>query len=221
MHAAALTFLAVSVAAAQGVSPDGPQQAARFDAVTHTVTKAGYTAPHVIGSTSDTTGAVFIVLAARGGKGSLLAVVEPDGTPVEIETGENPAAMGVSGVHFEPFLGAVGVMDVVVGHKLHQLETSSTFERHHILRRRGKVLTGACNFDGSSTSSTAKGPRSVTSTRTVSIEKVMTQGGPFLFDVKSVEETSERTDSGPSTSLGRHDSAKRYDLPMSGMCKAQ
>jgi hypothetical protein len=217
----AFLLLAALIANAQGISPDGPQQAARFDTVLRAVARSGYTAPAVVALTPDPSGAVFVILASKGGKGTLLATVEPDGALVEIEAGETPAMMGVTGARFEPFLGAVGVIDIVVSHRPPGLVQPHTFERHHVLRRSGKMLAKACDFDGGSTTTVMKGARSLTSTKTVSLEKPPAASGPFTFIVKTTEEMSEHGSPDPPSKTRRQEPEKRYELPMTGMCIAR
>lgn len=91
---------------------------------------------------------------------------------MELEHDETPAAFGVRGVEFRAFLGSADLYDVVVSHAPFMLETSSRFDTHHVLRRRGTALEAACEFPGGSTSSSSKGIGSMSGTRRVAVERM-------------------------------------------------
>ncbi len=206
---------------AQGISPDGAREKARFDAVTQAVENAGYTYPNVVAVSPGADG-LFVLLATRQEAGVLIVATEPNratGAPLEIERDKTPADIGVRGIQFELFAGMPGLIDVVVRHEPFRLEQSYTFDLHHVLRvpeRTGAVLTSACDFNGSSKSSVAKGPRSVTSSRIVTVETA--PGATLLFDVKTVEETNELAATDPATRI-RSQQTTRYELPSSGVCR--
>jgi hypothetical protein len=138
---------------------------------------------------------------------------------VVVETDSTPANIGVHGIRFERFLNDAALVDVVVGHRPFLLESTSEFERHHVLRVKGTTIEAACDFDGNSRSGSAKGARSVYSAGTVTI-KMVSGGGTLVFDVKKVEETTERTANGQPTVTGHKETSTRYRLAGAGTCKS-
>ena len=208
----AVGAVAAATACAQIVTPGDPREKARFDAVTRAMEQAGYRAPGVVGYAAD----LFAVLASREGRGVVAIAAEGTRPAVAIEEAETPAAIGVRGVRFEPFLDDATLIDIIVDHEPYRLESSHRFERHHILRRTAAGIEPACDFDGASRSGYAKGPRSVATVRTVTVQRA----GAGRFDVTSAEETSERTGGGAPTVTDRKEVVTRYRLGESGSCTA-
>jgi hypothetical protein len=214
-------WLGSAATGAQGISPGDDHEKARFEAVQRAVAKAGYTAPVVVVFGPGKAGALMALLAtSRAGQGVLVVTVEPAGNeavqPLEIESEKTPADLGVRGIRFETFLGSESLVDVVVGHHPFRLEVTYENERHHVLRRYGARLSLACEFDGSMSSSFAKGMRSVSETRTVSVEKGAGTG-VLTFDVKGATDLVE---TGPGAAPGhvRSETSTRYQLPDTGSC---
>ncbi len=205
------------------MSPADELERARFEAIGRAVEKAGFASPVVVGASPASLGPLSALLATHDGKGVLVVASTPHGSesvaPVEVETGSTPAELGVRGVRFERFLDGADLVDVVVEHTPFQLESSHQFDRHHVVRTRGGALTLACDLDDDDTSSYAKGPRSVTSRRTVTVSRVP-GAAPLQFDVKTVSATEERTAEAPPVVTDRTESSTRYELPPSGTCRA-
>ena len=219
--AAVLAFMGLAAipTRAQRMTPEDDRQKARFEAVSRAVEKRGYAGAIVVGSSGGTTPDLFALLATRNGKGVLIAAVEPAGTepvlPAELESDQTPVDLGIAGVRFGPFLGTDDLIEAVVSHHPFRLETTMMFDRHFVLRRSGNSLTVVGDFEGDSTSTTAKGYRTVAAKRTGSVEKVA-GASPLQFDLKTVQITTEQSGQGPAVVLERSENVKRYVLSASG-----
>jgi hypothetical protein len=209
-----LPLLALSLAA-QAISPVDDAEKARFDAVAAALEKAGYHSPMIAAHD----GIWFAALATHEDKGALAIAIEP--TPgaavmfAVVEFAENPAAVGLRGIRFEPFLGSGDLTDVIVAHHPFQLESSREFDRHYVLRRTSTGLNAACSFNGNVRSGYAKGPRSVSSTHTVTLAKT----SPATFQLTIVDETTERGMDTAQPQVTEHKEATvRYSLAPGGVC---
>jgi hypothetical protein len=222
----AFTLFALAVvvahAAAQGISPNDTQEKLRFDRVTQAVQKAGFKSPLIVGHGDGATDWLFVLLATRGDSGVLVATADPAPTasamPVVLERDRDPAQFGIRGVQFGPFLGVAGLYDVEVGHEPHQLEISRSYSTHHIIRRDDAGLAHACEYGGGMSSSSSKGIGSIRSARTITVEKL--GDGPALkFDVKAIDETTERRNRDTVGTVTAHDEVRtHYELPAQGSC---
>jgi hypothetical protein len=206
----------------QSISPSDQGEAARFDAIVGAATRAGYTAPTVVGHGTGPTDALFALLATRNDSGVLIALSEPAGSgpaqPAELERDKTPAQLGVRGIQFNGFLGESGVYDVVVDHEPFMLETSRSFETHHVLRRGENGLETACAFPGNDTSSSSKGVGSITGTRRVTVER-LSGGATLRFLVRTIDETTEQAPNQAAPVTTAHtESTRQYDLPAAGTC---
>jgi hypothetical protein len=209
----------VAPARAQMLTPDDDRDRTRFQAAVLAAGRAGFGSPVVVGRGRDAQDKFFCLLGTQGGKGVLLTLLEPgpgaSATPLVLETGANPPDLGIGDIRFGAFLGEPDLVDVAVGHRPFQLEMSRTYDRHYILRRSGDRLALAGEFDGSASSSYAKGYRSVTQTVTVSTVKV-TGESPLAFDLHRVQLQTEKGGSGTSPSVERQEDVVRYRLDASG-----
>jgi hypothetical protein len=211
--------LGMSPLGAQMITPDDDRDKARFQAVVLAAGRAGFGSPVVVGQGRDAQAGFFCLLATQGGKGVLLAVLEPKpgapASPLVLESGANPADLGIGAISFDAFLGESDLTDVTVGHRPFQLEISRTYDRHYILRRTGDRLALTGDFDGSASSSYAKGYRSVTQTVTVTVVKVPGES-PLAFDLRSVRVQTERSGTGAAPSVERQEDVVRYRLDAAG-----
>lgn len=212
--------------AAQMQTPADDKEAARMQAVAKAVTAAGYSTAVVVGHGAGVMDPFFALLATHAGKGVLTVVVEPGRSPskpIDLETDQTPANLGVRGVEFSRFLDQQDLYDIEVQHHPFMLETSMEFSTHHVVRRVGGVLTLACDFDGGRQSSSSKGIGSMSSKHTVTAEKApgTAAAGTLLFDLKSVDETRNTQSNDPKApaETTRNESRKHYELPATGACK--
>ena len=218
----ALALLTAAPARGQGVSPADPREAARFEAVVRAATRAGYAQPMVVAHGVGDADSLFALLATRGDSGVLIVLREPAGPasaqPVELEHDRTPAQFGIRGIQFNVFLGRAGLTDVVVNHEPLTLEMSRQFETHHVLRRSGATIEPACQFPGSSTTSSSKGIGSVTGTRRVTVSQV-SSGGPLRFRVTTVDETTEQSGRQAATTTAHTETTRQFELPAAGACR--
>jgi hypothetical protein len=219
---AALALIAAH-AGAQGISPNDDQERVRFARVTQSVERAGFKAPLIVGHGDGATDWLFVLLATRGDSGVLVATADPGSSaaekPVILERDRDPAQFGVRGIQFGRFLGIAGLYDVEIRHEPHQLEMSRSYSTHHIIRRGDAGLVHSCEYGGGMSSSSSKGIGSISSVRTVTVEKV--RDAPALaFDVKVIDETTERRNRDTVGTVTAHSELRtHYELPAQGTCR--
>ncbi|HEY2805668.1 MAG TPA: hypothetical protein VGI92_07420 [Gemmatimonadales bacterium] len=220
-----LGLLAVAPAArAQGVSTTDAREATRFAAVVRAASRAGYANAVVVGhGESAATDSIFALTATRADSGVLILVLQQQSAgaaarPAELERASTPADLGLRGITFASFLGANGIVDVVVNHVPFQLESSRSFETHHLVRRAASGLDAACEFPGQSTSSASKGIGSIQGASRVTITRTG-QGLPIEFMVRQVDQTTEQSRGAAPVTSVQSDSTRRYQLPSSGKCR--
>ena len=223
-RAGAAAFVLAALASArplggQTISPDDDRDKARLEALARATEQAGFAAPAVVGRGRGPQEGLFCLLATQSGRGVLVVALEarPEApiAPLVLETGRDPADLGIGGVRFDAFLGEPDLLEVTVNHRPFQLEVSRAFERRHILRRIGNRLLYAGEFDGDESSSYAKGFRSVTQAVTVSVAKVPGEGR-LAFDVRRVRTRTERGGQGAAPVVERQEEVVRYRLDASG-----
>jgi len=219
-----LAMLAGREAVGQTITPDGPAQAARFEAARQAVARAGYTNPAVVGAGTGATAPLLALLGTRENAGALVVVRIGTGAsgPAALETAATPADLSIRGITFGPFLDSAGLFDVVVHHAPFMLETSRTFDTHHLVRQQGGTLQPVCEFAGDASSTASKGIGSIRSTRHVTIDpRPSTPANSVSFDVTTVDETITQTGNAPPATTARTEAHLTFVLPAGGTCTSR
>jgi hypothetical protein len=214
-----LFLLAADAVLAQGITPFDSSEALHFSRVTREAKQAGYANPVVVGRGSEPMKALFAVLATKKQEGVLLAMLSPGSGATsicELERAATPVDIAVDDVRFLPFLENPALIDAAVLHKPFMLESSGSFETHHLMRRKGKALSACGEFAGSATSWSSKGMGSMGSSRRITVEKLPSEQN-LLFRVTTVETTMEQAPGvDTARTLTRNESVKTYELPPKG-----
>ena len=199
----------------------GGADSARVARMLGAVQRAGYGRPRMVAHGSGASDPLFAFTAtSRGDSGVLLVALESGAAlvrPVVLERARTAADLGIRSVEMSPFLATRDVFDVEVRHQPFQLESSRTYSTHHLVRRQSDALSAACDLDGGSSSSYAKGSGSGTAIRRVVIARI--PGAPLTFSVRTTALTTERHDRDSAPTSDSTESVRWFQLAVVGPCR--